>query len=365
MGKPLYGLDKELLAAVQANDTEQAILCLNAGANPYACNEQNSDVITSAAAHGNVGILRALKNNGVDLADDSKTGGWTPLHAACMNNRYEAVDFLLQFYSREDLKRGMVGKTPLHFAVAKGSARLIKRLAEAGAPLDAEEYNGATPLSRAIEYANPEAVQGLLEAGADPGNQLHAALVEAALFDMISANNEKDAEGAGVISLLNKAGLSMNITAGRDITNVRFGDSLLYHALKCRRYAAARAILQGEGADVHGVSHAGKSAMHHCLDLRLKEGVEMLLDRGFDADRVFDYTRGPDDNGDPRRHSSSAKDHAMELVRNLTHPAYREMLQMIEAAEEARAEAAQQERARLNQVTARIKARTPRFRISP
>ncbi|GAB4214113.1 MAG: ankyrin repeat domain-containing protein [Rhodoferax sp.] len=60
------------------------------------------------------------------------------------------------------------GWTPLHYAATGGHVPVIALLLEHNAYIDAESPNGTTPLMMAAYYGSTEAVQALLDAGADP-----------------------------------------------------------------------------------------------------------------------------------------------------------------------------------------------------
>jgi uncharacterized protein len=60
------------------------------------------------------------------------------------------------------------GATALHNAAAQGHARLVTRLIDLGAPLDAKDFNGATPLTNAAYFGRVDIVRILLAKGARP-----------------------------------------------------------------------------------------------------------------------------------------------------------------------------------------------------
>lgn len=60
------------------------------------------------------------------------------------------------------------GATALHNAAAQGHARLVTRLIDLGAPLDAKDFNGATPLTNAAYFGRVDIARILLAKGARP-----------------------------------------------------------------------------------------------------------------------------------------------------------------------------------------------------
>ena len=59
------------------------------------------------------------------------------------------------------------GTTPLHWAVYRLDAELVRLLLERGANADVENRYGSSPLAEAVKAGNPELVETLLDAGAD------------------------------------------------------------------------------------------------------------------------------------------------------------------------------------------------------
>src|SRR5258707_4058415 len=59
------------------------------------------------------------------------------------------------------------GTTPLHWAVYKVDADLVRALLERGAKPDVMNNYGSTPLAEAVKVANPRLVAMLLDAGSN------------------------------------------------------------------------------------------------------------------------------------------------------------------------------------------------------
>jgi len=89
--------------------------------------------------------------------------GETPLMMAALKAEADAAAALVA--------RGAAvnkdGWSPLHYAATGGSAAIVKLLLTHGAALEARSPNATTPLMMAARYANEEAVDALLAAGAD------------------------------------------------------------------------------------------------------------------------------------------------------------------------------------------------------
>lgn len=106
----------------------------------------------------------------------------SPLMMAAIKGNVEAVKALIA----RDADVNKTGWTPLHYAASAGSpqhAVIISLLLENYAYIDATSPNGTTPLMMAAQYGSNDAVQLLLNEGADPTlkNQLGLTAVDFAM----------------------------------------------------------------------------------------------------------------------------------------------------------------------------------------
>jgi len=100
--------------------------------------------------------------------------GDTPLHMAAAGYRVEIAKLLLAVGADVNAAGKLRHATPLHYAAdgnperdAQRQIAMIRLLLEAGADIQAQDKNGATPLHRAVRTRCAEAVKYLLDAGAD------------------------------------------------------------------------------------------------------------------------------------------------------------------------------------------------------
>jgi Ankyrin repeats (3 copies)/Ankyrin repeat len=111
---------------------------------------------------------------------DAGIGHWiylgdTVLHVAAAGYRVEIAKMLLAAGADVASAKNRRWSQPLHYAAdgspsgdASRQVAMIRLLLEAGAKMDAQDKNGATPLHRAVRTRCAAAVKYLLEAGADP-----------------------------------------------------------------------------------------------------------------------------------------------------------------------------------------------------
>ena len=127
----------------------------------------------------------ALAERGVDEEGALESGithwiyaGDTALHVAAAGYRVEIARMLLAAGADPSSAKNRRCSQPLHYAAdgylenpswnAKRQVAMIRLLLKAGANIDAQDKNGATPLHRAVRTRCAAAVKCLLEAGADP-----------------------------------------------------------------------------------------------------------------------------------------------------------------------------------------------------
>ena len=134
------------------------------------------------------------------------------------------------------------GATPLHHAAERGNAALAARLCELGAPLNAVDPQGETPLAKAL-HAGPwkpqpavAVVEILREHGAD--------------FDLIVLAAMGDADG-----------LATALGGGASANEAdRYGRTLLFIAAHNNRLEAVRVLLGG-GADPNVAARDGQTPL--------------------------------------------------------------------------------------------------------
>jgi hypothetical protein len=104
--------------------------------------------------------------------------GDTALHVAAAGYRIEIAKMLLAAGADATAAKNHRRSQPVHYAAdgslenpawdAKRQVQMIRLLLDAGAEVNAQDKNGATPLHRAVRTRCAAAVKFLLEAGANP-----------------------------------------------------------------------------------------------------------------------------------------------------------------------------------------------------
>jgi ankyrin repeat protein len=126
--------------------------------------------IFEVAATGDIPHLRALLAVEPELVHSYSGDGWTPLHLAAAFSTPEAVSALLAAQARVDaVSRNPQQNHPLHAALALGkNPETIRILLGHGAPVNAIQAGGFTPIFSAAGANRSDLAELLFFHGADP-----------------------------------------------------------------------------------------------------------------------------------------------------------------------------------------------------
>jgi uncharacterized protein len=122
-----------------------------------------------AAALGRLDRLDAALLADPDLARGYSPDGFTALHLAAFFGKPEAVRRLLDAGAPVDAyTRNDFANQALHAAAAGRHVEICRALLAAGADVNATQHGGFTPLHEAAQHGDDEMVELFLSAGADP-----------------------------------------------------------------------------------------------------------------------------------------------------------------------------------------------------
>jgi ankyrin repeat protein len=239
----------------------------------------NLDEIT---AKNRIRMTRAeLLNEGMADAD-----GLTALSIAAGRKHKDLTEFLADLPEVDVNKASESGITPLLMVAEVGWTDVMRKLLKRGAHVDAaprgrtaEEAKiaGSTPLIGATKYNNPEAVKLLLQQGANPNHQNQSgisALMLASEQGFVECVKNLCEGGANVeLAPSGKTALSMNLS----------GQTPLFCAAKEGHQEIVRYLLD-RGANPNATNHYGVSVLWIPSQRGLFKIVELLLERGADAE---------------------------------------------------------------------------------
>ena len=166
---------------------------------------QGNAIVAEAAMQKNVGAVRELLKQGVDV-NAAQGDGMTALHWAASHGDVELTKMLLQAGANVRALTRINSYTPLFLAAREGNADVVGALLGAGADAKAVSSTGSTPLMLAAASGNVDAVAALLDAGAEIDGKEKARGQTALMF--AAAYNRVD-----VINLLAKRGADLKVTS--------------------------------------------------------------------------------------------------------------------------------------------------------
>ena len=176
------GAYEDFFVAILRDDGDAITALLRRGFDPNTRDPKGQVGLTIALqndANKAVAALLASRRLNVEARNAKDE---SPLMMAAIKGNVEAVKALIA----RDADVNKTGWTPLHYAASAGSpqhAVIISLLLENHAYIDAASPNGTTPLMMAAHYGSTEALQLLLDEGADPTlkNQLGLTAADFAL----------------------------------------------------------------------------------------------------------------------------------------------------------------------------------------
>ncbi len=136
-----------------------------------ACHEEPETPLSMAVWYKRIAMTLNLINRKADV-NKQDPNGYTALHWACsawlsQDTYNELVKCLLDAGAKPSLYlKDSKGYTPLHWATVRGNARIAQTLIMKGAPIDAQDNDGATPLHCAYELDDKKMIALLHEHGA-------------------------------------------------------------------------------------------------------------------------------------------------------------------------------------------------------
>mgnify|MGYP000932808922 CR=1 FL=1 len=200
------------------------------------------------------------------------------IHQAAALGDAKALRHLLAQEPDAARRRDARRNTPLHRAAERGQAEAVSLLLAAGADPNAQADDGEAPLHRAARGGHREAAAVLLGAGADASLRSHRG--ESALFAACAASGDP-----ALVDLLAER--------GAPVSGEGTGQNTPLHAAAEAGNAGAVAVLAARGADLDAPNYYGGAPLH----VAAREGhvavVEALLAAGADLTARDRWYRTP------------------------------------------------------------------------
>lgn len=166
-GAARAGSYEDFFVAIQRDDPGAVQALLRRGFDPNTADAKGTPGLSVALQADALRVAALLIQTPATDVNRRNAHQETPLMFAALRGQPDMVRALLA----RDAEINHPGWTPLHYAASGTSnyqPEIIALLLEESAYIDAASPNGSTPLMMAAMYGSTEAVQMLLDAGADP-----------------------------------------------------------------------------------------------------------------------------------------------------------------------------------------------------
>ena len=246
----MRGGSTPLLFAARSGDAESAKMLLGAGADPNDALPDGTSALVLAAMSGHRYVALALLDKGANPND--LRIGYTALHSAILRSDLELVKALVARGANPNLR--MTKATP----VRRNSTDYFLL----------EPLIGSTPYLLAAKFLEPEMMQVLLAAGADPKLTMPNGATALMLAAGADSRTNEDRRGVNVIDfgkvepeskVLPAVQAAWNANA--DVIASDTAGNTALHAAVTHRYASVVQFLVGCGAPVNARNQAGKTPL--------------------------------------------------------------------------------------------------------
>ena len=158
-----YETHDNILDAVTYNDFDTVKRLIKEGVDLNTKDDSGNTPLHWASS---VSMAELLLKNGADIHSRNNMGG-TPLHTASSWGRSNIVSFFIAQGADIHAKDEFGGDMPIHYAAKGGDIATIRVLIKAGSNINEKNNSGSTPIFNAIANNSVEAVEFLINQGAD------------------------------------------------------------------------------------------------------------------------------------------------------------------------------------------------------
>jgi len=268
VNKSNYKGDTALMIAALKGYLPIVQLLLKYGAQVNLSNKRNYTALIYASEKNHYEIVEVLLKHGASINQPEKDGN-TPLILASLFGNEKTVRLLLERGADFHIKN-YHGWSAIHSAMLFPHLNIVKVLVEHGLPLDdATHDKGITALHIAAESGNEEAVNYLLEQGADKNKASHTG--KTAL--MLAAANDR----LGMVRILVQHGVDLEATDEK-------GDTALMHATNNGLLEVVKYLVEEAGAQLSVRNSKEATPAIYAASNEHLEVLNYLLSQGADVE---------------------------------------------------------------------------------
>ena len=294
-----------LMIACQMENKDTINALLSAGADPNVT-DSNGDTCLCCAARNDccTEVLQVIISHGGDVNATGKDNR-PALMIACKKGNKDATNLLLSAGADPNLPDGN-GATCIHYAVCEGCCKdMLSTVVNHGADINATSNKNVTSLMLACEKGNMDAINVLLNAGADPNiadaegdaclqyaarNDCCTEIVQAIIsrcVDINATNKNNITALMMVCEKINKNAINVLLNAGADpnITDAD-GDICLHSAARNNCCTEVLQAILSHGGDVNATGKEKRTALMIACKKGNKQAINVLFNAGADPNIV-------------------------------------------------------------------------------
>ena len=253
------------MIACQTQNKDAINVLLHSGANHHISGSKG-DTLLHYAVNGdcNKEVLQTIIAHDVNV-NATNMSNITALGRSFRKENIDAINLLLNAGADPNIDL-FDGNTCLHYAVRRfWRKEVIQTIINHGANVNATNWNNITALSRACKKRNIEAINVLLNAGADPN------------IDDIDGNTcLQDAVSGGC----SKEVLQTIINHGADINAKNMENGTAFMIACWRGHTDAINVLLNAGADPNIADADGNTCLHYAVKCCGKEVIQTIINCG-------------------------------------------------------------------------------------
>ena len=240
--------------------------------------------IWSAAAAGNIKVVKQNLAKGVDLNAKDSIFGSTALSSAALFGHTKIIALLLEAGADVNAKN-RDGGTAMHNAAFLGQYEAAKLLLESGADVNIRNGDGGTPSdAAAVDWEATRFILGMLRIKVDKEKIEAGRTKVVELLRQHSATTDTRSESNALCNAVRSGDLlavKEQLASGVDINagDTEFGVTALSWAALLGNTEIAKFLI-AKGADVNAKSRDGSTPLHSAAFLGHTEIAELLIQKG-------------------------------------------------------------------------------------
>ncbi|WP_289041139.1 ankyrin repeat domain-containing protein [uncultured Zobellia sp.] len=313
--KDHHGANILLVAASSAKDLKFTDYLISKGLDINTTDNDGNGIFYYAAKGGNIDVLKSLKERGVSIAENDKTGDNAMLAASRVGRGGDNSIEVFKYLEELGISPNVVSKsgtTPLHNLASSKDIKILDYFISKGVDPNAVDGEGQTALIKAAGRNDLETISYFAEktdkinhADKDGHTALTAAIqnnsadVVTYLISKGASIDVLDKKGNNLVSyLFNGRGKPRDFDAkvavlkdkGLDFTQVQGDNSTVWHLAVAKNDLRLLKKVKAFGADINGKDKDGNTPLHYAaMKTENAEILKYLIANGADLKSTTEF----------------------------------------------------------------------------